>query len=490
MKKISLAIGILAFIFSTAFSQTYKIVDTGQTECFNNQGPIPAPLPGAAFYGQDAQHNGNQPAYQDNGDGTVTDLVTGLMWQKNLYPGKYTYVQALAGADTCTVGGYDDWRLPTIKEMYSLILFSGKTGMNAQTSIPFLDTNYFDFRYGFEDTGERFIDAQYITSTEYAGLTMGGAFTAFGVNFADGRIKGYPAGITPMGEKLFEVRYVRGISNYGVNDFVDNQDGTVTDQATGLMWTKADNGEGLNWEEALAWVQAKNAENYLGYDDWRLPNVKELQSIVDYTRSPQTTNSAALDTVFESSTITDEGDMTNYPFCWSSTTHGDGPPDMAYTKAAYVCFGEALGFMEMPPMSGNYFLLDVHGAGAQRSDPKTGDPADYPLGFGPQGDVIRIFNFVRLVRDVDGTTGMRELESEENRVAVFPNPAMDVLNVVFDTDFWENGEVGLYDSAGRVVFSGVVAGRQIALKMDFPAGVYFLRLEKDGVGVTRKIILN
>jgi hypothetical protein len=43
--------------------------------------------------------------------------------------------------------------------------------------------------------------------------------------------------------------------------------------------------------------------------------------------------------------------------------------------------------------------MDVHGAGAQRSDPKTGDPAAFPHGRGPQGDVIRINNFVRCVRD-------------------------------------------------------------------------------------------
>jgi hypothetical protein len=41
----------------------------------------------------------------------------------------------------------------------------------------------------------------------------------------------------------------------------------------------------------------------------------------------------------------------------------------------------------------------VHGAGAQRSDPKAGNPADFPRGRGPQGDAIRIYNFVRLVRD-------------------------------------------------------------------------------------------
>lgn len=42
--------------------------------------------------------------------------------------------------------------------------------------------------------------------------------------------------------------------------------------------------------------------------------------------------------------------------------------------------------------------LDVHGAGAQRSDPKAGDPADYPQGRGPQGDAVRILNHVRCVR--------------------------------------------------------------------------------------------
>jgi len=48
--------------------------------------------------------------------------------------------------------------------------------------------------------------------------------------------------------------------------------------------------------------------------------------------------------------------------------------------------------------AGSYHYVDVHGAGAQRSDPKTGDPALFPHGRGPQGDVIRIRNFVRLVR--------------------------------------------------------------------------------------------
>ncbi|MCG8532211.1 MAG: DUF1566 domain-containing protein, partial [Desulfovibrionales bacterium] len=178
-------------------------------------------------------------------------------------------------------------------------------------------------------------------------------------------------------------------------------DGTITDNATGLMWIQDDNGAfeigdkvygGLTWEEALEW--AEDFE-YAGYDDWGLPNAKELQSIVDYSRSPRTTNSAAIDPIFSCTAIKDEGGNTNYPFYWTSTTHANM---MNGSCAVNICFGEALGWMR--GWSSKYTLLDVHGAGAQRSDPKIGDPEEYSYGRGPQGDVIRIYNYVRLVRDV------------------------------------------------------------------------------------------
>ena len=84
----------------------YPIVDTGQARCYDSQREIPYPKEGAAFYGQDAQVVANPPRYRDNGDGTVSDLVTGLMWQKDP-GGKKTYQQAVAGAAKCRVGGVD-----------------------------------------------------------------------------------------------------------------------------------------------------------------------------------------------------------------------------------------------------------------------------------------------------------------------------------------------------------------------------------------------
>lgn len=88
------------------------------------------------------------------------------------------------------------------------------------------------------------------------------------------------------------------------------------------------------------------------------------------------------------------GERLTTPPTWSSTTHANLVND---ANATYVAFGEALGWMESP--SGEYELMDVYGAGAQRSDPKTGNPDDYPYGHGPQGDVIRIFNHVGCAAD-------------------------------------------------------------------------------------------
>ena len=72
---------------------------------------------------------------------------------------------------------------------------------------------------------------------------------------------------------------------------------------------------------ALAWVEEKNAEHYLGHDNWRMPNAKELQGLVDYTRSPDTTGSAAIDSLFLSTSIINEAGQLDYPSYWSNTTH-------------------------------------------------------------------------------------------------------------------------------------------------------------------------
>ena len=424
---------------------TYTIVDTGQATCYDNRSPITAPAAGQPFYGQDAQFHHHPSSYTLSADGlTVLDNNTGLTWQRGpdtdgdgvlTRRDKLTLSQAQAlpaKLNTAKFGGFTDWRLPSIKELYSLFDArgtdpSGPGGQNISKLRPFIDTNYFKFAYGDPRTGERVIDSQYASSTKYVGKSVRGFGKLFGVNFADGRIKGYDL-FMPGGDvqKTFFVICVRGNPAYGTNDFQSNGDGTVSDRATRLMWSQGDSGRGLNWPAALAWVQQQNATNFLGHNDWRLPSVKELQSIVDYSRSPDTSHTPAIDPMFTCTVITNEVRQADYAFYWTATTHAGF---LGGGAAMYVAFGRAGGWMSPRTMSGgpperrggfgpgpggdgpppdfgpgedapvDYHYVDVHGAGAQRSDPKTGDPAWFPHGRGPQGDVIRICNYVRLVRN-------------------------------------------------------------------------------------------
>lgn len=378
---------------------------TGQTACYDDTQEIECPETGLAFYGQDAQTAGRSFSFTNNGDGTVSDNVTGLLWQKSpdtdgngaLNTGdKLTFDQALSYCEDLELAGKSDWQLPNIKALYSLIDFtgidpSGYEGTDASSLTPFIDTDYFDFAYGDTDAGERIIDAQFASSTQYVATVTEDLL--FGVNFADGRIKGYGLSLNGA-DKTFNVYCVHGGEGYGGNDFENNGDGTISDHSTSLMWAQQDSGidvpAGLNWEETLVWVELKNADVYLGYSDWRLPNVKEMQSLLDYTRSPDTTGSAAIDPLFDVTSIINEAGQGDFPMYWSGTTHANMQNG---TYAAYVAFGRAMGYM-------NNNWRDVHGAGAQRSDPKSGDPADYPTGNGPQGDAIRIYNHARLVRDL------------------------------------------------------------------------------------------
>ena len=392
MSKFINTIIFLFFLILTAGPTEASNVDTGQESCYGNNGRIDCPRPGQSFYGQDAQYAGQAPRYRDNRDGTTIDLNTGLMWSKGLDGRKVKPEEGERIADKMNLGGHSDWRVPTIKELYSLIDFRGSTGSPGRSgsqslprdAVPYINTDYFDFAYGDTASGERFIDAQWLSATRYVSTTMNGMDTVFGVNFADGRIKGY--GYRKRGtktvRKTFYARYVRGPA-YGRNDFVDNNDGTVTDLSTGLMWTKGDSGRGMNWREALAY--AKNLSTG-GHNDWRVPNAKELQYIVDYSRSPDTTKTPAIDPVFETTVITNEGGQRDFPFFWTSTTHLDGPRPGQH--AIYVAFGRAMGRMRGRTM-------DVHGAGAQRSDLKKGIAR---LGHGPQGDAQRVKNYVRCVR--------------------------------------------------------------------------------------------
>lgn len=358
LSSVNLSTG-LTVTLDVETSLSYPLVDTRQMYCYNNSENIPYPDVGGAFFGQDANYEGTQPSYQDNGDGTVTDLVTGLMWAQDQSEQSMPWEQADDYCESLTLAGYDDWRLPTIKELWSIRDFS--------TGWPWVDTDYFNLVGDGTDPRQQhsWSSNYYLVDTDEAVKNV-----AFIVNDWTGHIKA-----------LDGARYVRAVrgDTYGINNFVDNADGTVTDDATGLMWAQDDSGIGMEWEDALSY-----AENftYAGYDDWRLPDVKELQSIVDYSGVFPCID----ESFFNITGFTNEGDNADYPYFWTSTTNpyidprqsGDNP---GYWFAWYVAFGYAVD------EAGE----DLHGAGAVRFDTKVDG--------GSTGEGSpRFYNYVRLVR--------------------------------------------------------------------------------------------
>ncbi|MCG3268557.1 DUF1566 domain-containing protein [Yoonia sp. I 8.24] len=341
---------------------TFAIVDTMQDACYDNIGvKITCPAVGEALYGQDTQHPRLAASYTDNGDGTVLDDNTQLVWQQTPQNERLQYADALDYCEALELGDRTDWRVPSIKELYSLADNRGEllTPEEGEPT-PYIDTSVFDFFY---PDGEMIFAGQYWSNTLYikGPVQNGMNQAAFGFNFADGHIKSYGTGLnfytgaaaTSGLASQAPGNYVRCVSGdegvYGVNEFADNGDGTVTDAATGRMWQQSDDGARREWDDALAYCEALELG---GHDDWYLPTSKELQSIVDYRR----TGFPAIDENYFM--ITEDSETLDF---WTSTTFGDWK-----NYANVIAFGKALS------MAGEQTeFTDWHGAGAQRSSIKS-----------------------------------------------------------------------------------------------------------------------
>ena len=347
-----------------------KVPDSGQSYCFTNRQKVPCADIQSRFRGQDGHHTARR-AYRDNGDGTVSDLVTGLRWQQGHNAQRLTYADAKAACSRLELAGKAAWRLPTITELFSISDWHDKQGRQH-----YIDDRYFELKEPkpeilindpYSSTHNISMMGQTWSSTEYVGeiALRSTARHVFFFNFLDGRIKAAPK----QGNARLFYRCVTG-EPWGDNLFQNNRNGTVTDAALELMWQQKDDGQPRDWSQSLAYCEGLSLA---GHNDWRLPNIKELQTLVDYRY-----NEPAIDPRFFK-----QQDKTGW--FWSSTTHGESP-----AMASYICFGPCTS------VDGE----DVHGAGAQRSDPKTGNPARWQAR-GGQRDETRIFNYARCVRDVD-----------------------------------------------------------------------------------------
>jgi len=326
----------LLFLSSIALAVDCPIPDTGQTKCYDDEQEITCPSPGDPFYGQDAQYPCNPQSYtkldansNDLPDNAtewvmVRDNVTGLVWQKDTAPGTYNWGEAISYCENLTLGGYSDWRLPTVIELSFI--------RNLGTYDPAINTTY------FPNTA-----SDYWSSTSTPGAYDPNAAWVVSFNYVYSYNK----------SNLHYVGAVRGVQSGSLGNFIDNGDGTVTNTNTGLMWQQGTASGTYNWQQALSYCENLTLAEY---DDWRLPNVNELQSLVDYERRYPSINTA-----FFPNTVSDD--------YWSSTTYTRAP-----LYALHVNFYS--GMVDYYYKSNYYYVRAIRGGGALVDSDADGIPDD------------------------------------------------------------------------------------------------------------------
>jgi len=129
-----------------------------------------------------------------------------------------------------------------------------------------------------------------------------------------------PAPVPKTGNTIDDTTFEDGDLKKGVAwpnpRFTDNEDETVTDNLTGLMWTKDAYLTQDDWTGAIDEVELMNLINMFGYRDWRLPNVRELQSLIHYG----VYNPALPNTTGTGKWSHDDPFINVFNFYWSSTT--------------------------------------------------------------------------------------------------------------------------------------------------------------------------
>jgi len=377
---------LFLFQFSLLFSQSTNksillLPDTGQTVSYTNT------------FGEDNDYSINTPLFTNNNDGTITDNITGLMWQQ-IDGGEMTVENAITYCASLNLAGYSDWRLPTPLESFSIL--------NLQHNNPALNTTY------FPSTG-----AEYWWTSAYQ---VGDNSKVWCTN-SGGGIGNKPKTetISAGGTKSYHVRAVRSVQPIISipNRFSDNNDGTITDVLTQLVWQKVPNPTALTWEQAISYAEGLTLANA---SDWRLPNIKELQSLNDETLVNPSVNTTYFPNI----------GSRNY---WSSTTLLPNPSNL--TSAWY--------------WNTQY--------GITTYDIKTNS------------------NYVLCVRGIPTMLSIPDINNPLTNLIVAPNPFTSKIKIS-GTEGTE--KVELYNTESKLIYAGSAIEKQDFTSL--PSGVYILKI--------------
>lgn len=276
-----------------------QLPQTGQTYCYD-------PWGGSATVscedtGQDGEFKAGL-AWPDprftSGAGTesecMVDNLTGLMWPKyaNVGGGTMAWQDALEFANEFSLCGHTDWRLPNINELQSLSNSAVPNAALWLTSLGFSNVPGYCWS---STTVAGQVDHAWVFGIwdgwlQRASKTNHWEHTVWPVRgISSGPAQLWSTGQTTSYDSSDDGAMQEGAS-WPVPRFDDLGDGTVVDDLTGLMWTQDASSPGpaacnpgrlRGWHGAFSYVNCLNSSNYLGHADWRLPNRRELLSLID-----------------------------------------------------------------------------------------------------------------------------------------------------------------------------------------------------------------
>jgi hypothetical protein len=381
IKKIICILMLSNQVFSQNIKTMKRLPDTGQISSYTNT------------FGEDNDYNYNLPAYINNNDGTITDTVTGLMWQCT-DGGEMKIENAIVYCDSLTLAGHTNWRLPSAQESFSIL--------NMQNVNPAINSTYF-----INTTAE-----YWWTSERQANDT-----NKIWCTNAGGGIGNHPRAetISAGGTKKFHVRAVRDVTIPLTipAHFTENGDSTITDNLTNLIWQKFPITIAQTWEQAILYSENLVLANA---NDWRLPNIKELQSLND-------------ETVIQPSVSPLYFQNIGIKKYWSSTSLPN-----QNTKAWY--WNTAYGITTYDDKINSNYIICVR----NKSESPTA------------------------INDVD----------KKNKLEAYPNPFFDYIKMNIKSSY----EVSvLQNIKGEIIYKGKEIEQQNFSNL--PKGVYFLRIKKE-----------
>ena len=437
--------------------------DTGQTQSYT------------FTFGEDSDYLINPPSYTKldaNGDDLpdsatewvmVRDNVTQLIWEVKTDDGsihdkdnEYTWQNAqdvfIAAVNAEQFGGHSDWRMPSIKELASI------TDLGRHH--PAINTDYFPntvLSYYWSSTTSDY-------RTDYA----------WWVNFS------YGSDYRSRKSRSIYVRAVRGGQSGSFDHFVINGDGTVTDTVTGLMWQQATDGS-MNWEAAISHCEALSLA---GYDDWRLPNRRELRSIVDYSRYNPAIDTAVFPgtvSFYYWSSTTGVGSMSG---AWSVGFNDDGDDwssksDSNYVRAVRGGQARLLGHLViLSPRQGSCWEL----GDSMRITWDTQDiPGNVEISLSRQGGIAGTFETIATVTENDGrydwtVTGSGSVNCVL-RIEPTDHPAMEATEGLFAvtaiTDYYvDHGGTCDGKSPCSPTISGAIESANSGTTIKVALGIY------------------